>query len=377
MQRLLKTLLKMVLYIIGLILLFAIGVIIFINTSPQFGGSPNAESQSIIDQSPNYENGVFQNLIETKMDMSFSSMMGTMGEYLSGKNQKSPPQPLPVAFDQTQEEIDTAVYVTWFGHSAVLLEIEDKKILLDPMLGDAAAPVSFMTKRFNYTSPIKLSSITDIDAVLISHDHYDHLDYPTISALKDKVGHFYTPLAVGAHLESWGVDANRITELDWWQSGQFGDLTFTCTPSRHFSGRGVTDRNSTQWGSWVIEGKKSKIYFSGDSGYGPHFKEIGDRFGPFDFVMMECGQYHKNWAAIHMMPEETVQAGRDVKTEKLMPIHWGAFNLSLHSWTDPVVRAQKAAESTDVQFVTPIIGDRFNIYGALPQTKWWEAINRP
>ena len=193
-------------------------------------------------------------------------------------------------------------------------------------------------------------------------------------SLKDKVGHFYTPLGVGAHLERWGISSERITELDWWETASIGQTKLVAAPARHFSGRGITDRNKTQWASWVIVGEREKIYFSGDSGYGPHFKEIGERFGPFDFAMMECGQYNERWEAIHMMPEQTIQASIDIKSKKMMPIHWSAFNLSLHHWTEPVERALKAAKAREVNMITPLIGLRFSPAVIQENTMWWRTI---
>jgi L-ascorbate metabolism protein UlaG (beta-lactamase superfamily) len=345
----------------------------FINLAPQFGAPPSGEHLEKIQQSKNYQSGQFQNLIPTTMDLGFKSGSKVMYEWLFKGKDREPSQRLPTSFDHSA--VDTALQVTWFGHSAILLEIGGRKLLIDPMLGDAAAPVSFMTRRFDYQHPIMIDSIPAVDAVIISHDHYDHLDYQSIMALKDRVGHFYTALGVGSHLKKWGVESSKITEMDWWQSAKHDELEFIAAPARHFSGRGISDRNKTQWASWIIIGKSERVYFSGDSGYGPHFKEIGERYGPFDFAMMECGQYNERWEAIHMMPEQTVQAGLDVNTKKLMPIHWGAFNLSLHSWTDPVERALKAAERHDIEVLTPVIGNAFTLSetGA-NQSTWWRSL---
>lgn len=263
-------------------------------------------------------------------------MLRTLPDFFFGKNQ-SPKDSIPTAFNEDNGSIsDSLCRIRWYGHSAFLLEIEGKRILIDPMPGKSSSPVSFMTRRFPYEQPIPPDSIRDIDVIILSHDHYDHLDYESIMALKERTEVFYTALGVGAHLKHWGVNENQIRELDWWDSSKLDNLTFHACPSRHFSGRGITDRNCTQWASRVIEGKHHNIYFSGDSGYGPHFKEIGEKYGPFDFAMMECGQYNEAWEAIHMMPEQSVQAGIDLNAHLLMPIHWGAFSLSIHSWTEPV-----------------------------------------
>jgi len=268
--------------------------------------------------------------------------------------------------------IDSTTYITWYGHSALLLEMEGKRILLDPMFGAYSSPVSFFGKRFAYQSPIDINAFTNIDAVILSHDHYDHLDYVSILKLKDHVKHFYVPLGVGSHLQYWGVNAANITELDWWGTTEAGDFSFTAAPARHFSGRGIRDRNKTLWASWIIKGKYNKIYFSGDGGYGAHFKEIGERYGPFDFTLMECGQYNEKWANIHMMPEQTLQANIDLRGKAMMPVHWGAFALAVHPWREPAERLLKAAALHEVRVAYPFIGQRFSINEPLPAIKWWE-----
>lgn len=347
----------------------------FIKTSPQFGSSPSGAHLQKISASGNFENGIFVNQIPTSMDMGLGGMLGTIYEFAFKDGDRKPGAPLPVKFDSKAGELPADLAkVTWYGHSAILIEIDAKQILIDPMLGNAASPFSFMTNRFEYQKPIDLRDIPQVDAVVLSHDHYDHLDYRSILKLKDRVGHFYTPLGVGAHLERWGVPAERITELDWWESLRLDQIRLIATPARHFSGRGISDRNKTQWASWVIEGENEKFYFSGDSGYGPHFKEIGEKYGPFDFAMMECGQYNTKWEAIHMMPEQTIQASKDIGAKSMMPIHWSAFNLSLHSWIEPAERALKAAESQEVHMVTPGIGLRFAPGMFHEKNPWWRAV---
>ncbi|QTN39498.1 MBL fold metallo-hydrolase [Cryomorphaceae bacterium] len=369
-----KILKKMGWILLIIVVLLVVGIAIFIKTAPQFGQSPKGADLERISESPNYGDGQFINLIETKMG-SFGEMMGTMPEFIFGKN-KAPKNPLPTKFDTAEApESDTACYITWYGHSAFLIEMDGQRILIDPMLGKVAAPVSFGSKRWPYQQPIPLESITQIDAVILSHDHYDHLDYASIKLLKDRVGHFYTALGVGSHLKLWGVPEEKITELDWWQSATQGDLSFKATPARHFSGRGIGDQNKTQWASWVIRGTHQNLYFSGDGGYGPHFKEIGEKEGPFDLAMMECGQYNEAWHAIHMMPEESVQAGQEVGASLLMPIHWGAFTLAVHEWTDPIVRFKAAADTAEVTMIHPFIGERFQLGVDLPQEPWWVGVD--
>ena len=342
--------------------------------SPQFGQAPKGSYLSKILKSGNYADGEFQNLILTEMDMNFSKGMNTMYHFIFEGGQRTPGAILPTFFENGILGQAEKTQVTWYGHSAILLEIDSKVILIDPMLGNYASPLPMMTKRFEYLKPIDVSNLTSIDAVILSHDHYDHLDYPTIKKIKDKVKHFYTALGVGSHLRYWGIDEDKITELDWWEDADYMDLKIIAAPARHFSGRGLTDRNKTQWASWIIQGKNDNIYFSGDSGYGPHFKEIGEKYGPFDFAMMECGQYNERWEAIHMMPEQTVQAGIDVQAERVMPIHWSAFNLSLHSWDEPVERAVKAAEGLPVNMIVPKIGRSFSIEEKPALDYWWREV---
>ena len=372
-----KIILKMILGIIAVIVIFVAGVIVFMKTAPQFGAGPDENRLVEIRKSPNYAEGHFQNLVETNMDISLKNVPGLMKKFLFEGKSREPKEKLPVKFNFSESRrVDSLVYVTWFGHSAIMLEMEGKRILLDPMLGPAASPVSFMTKRFPYQRPIEIDAIDNIDAVIFSHDHYDHLDYPSILALKDKVGHFYTALAVGEHLKRWGVPADKITELDWWESAELGPIQLVAAPARHFSGRGTTDRNKSLWASWVLIGKKNRIYFSGDSGYAGHFKEIGNKYGPFDFTMMECGQYNELWKSIHMMPEQSVQAHIDLQGKVMMPIHWGAFNLSIHDWTEPIDRARKEAERLNVTLVNPYIGETFVVGNKLPDNTWWQLDNK-
>ncbi|MEQ8471553.1 MAG: MBL fold metallo-hydrolase [Marinoscillum sp.] len=355
---------------LSIIFLFILSIMAFVNLAPQFGEVPSGSHLELISQSTNYSKKEFINQIETKMDNSPSNFWGMIKEYSAAKN-TAPSKPITTKLDEQKRINDSSAVFTWYGHSTILMELEGKKIFFDPMLGPAASPVSFFANRFKNTPPLDLQSLGEIDVVIFSHDHYDHLDYPTIKAIKDKVGHFYTPLGLGAHLKAWGVPATNITELDWWEEAEFGSFTFTATPARHFSGRGFS-RNKTQWASWVVKGTELQIYFSGDSGYGPHFKEIGEKFGAFDFAMMECGQYNERWEAIHMMPEQTVQASLDINAKKMMPIHWAAFTLAPHEWYQPAERVSKAALENNMTLITPEVGETFVLGPDMPATKWWQ-----
>jgi len=369
----LKILKRMTIGIIGVLLLIVVIGVIFVNTSPQFGGKPSEESLAKMKLSPNYvESGTFKNLeltlASTGMKLSTIPKFFTNGDNKVPKNEL-PSKKLPKSYFDTEP---VQPRITWFGHSTLFVEMEGLNIFIDPMLGSVPAPHPLLgNERFNKELPISIENLPEIDIVLISHDHYDHLDYGSIQQLKTKVKQFYVPLGVKAHLTKWGVEASKITEFDWWQSINFKGIDFTSAPARHFSGRGFT-RNNTLWCSWVIKSENNSIFFSGDSGYGKHFKEIGKKYGPFDFAMMECGQYNEQWAHIHMTPEETIQASVDVKTSLMMPIHWGAFKLALHEWTDPIVRASKKAKELNVKMATPIIGEAIVLNnGVYPKNKWW------
>ena len=362
--------------IVSAIGICACAVALYVNFAPQFGAQPQGEHLVKISASIHFQNGVFVNQVETIMDYGLLKTAKMIRDFLTVDN-INPTDPLPVKFAAGNAivALDTLTSVTWYGHSAFLLEMEGKRLLLDPMFGPAASPFSFVGQRYAYQQPIDLEQFTKIDAVLISHDHYDHLDYSSIVKLQPHVGHFFVPLGVGAHLIRWGVAEDKITELDWWESAAFKDLTFTAAPARHFSGRALSDRNKTQWASWVLQGQYNNLYFSGDGGYAPHFKEIGDKYGPFDLTLVECGQYNQRWEAIHMMPEQSLQANIDLRGKVVMPIHWGAFDLALHKWRDPVSRLLAAAEKQNIKVATPYIGERFIIGQDVPHKKWWETLN--
>ena len=268
--------------------------------------------------------------------------------------------------------------LVWFGHSAFFLQIDDVTILIDPMLGQVAAPHPWLgTKRFSKDLPLEIEKLPHVDVVVISHDHYDHLDYQSILKLKNKVDRFIVPLGVGVHLEAWGVDPDQIEELDWWEETSHQKISYICTPAQHFSGRKFSNGQKTLWSSWVIRSERTNLYFSGDSGYSDHFKEIGEKYGPFDLAMMECGQYNKMWPDIHMFPEETAQAGLDVRAKTIMPIHWGAFKLALHSWTDPVERVTAKAKELGIPVLIPKIGELVeNPYPNYQSSDWWLDINK-
>jgi L-ascorbate metabolism protein UlaG (beta-lactamase superfamily) len=346
---------------------------------PVFGGRPAREELERYKSLPHFDGAKFRYPIETKMLTGFMEMLPTAYEFLKGSPERNPKSAIPfVALREADLRQGSAPRVVWFGHSAALLQLDGLTILLDPMFGTAPSPFPVVGgKRYGGKLPMELSDLPKIDYVFISHDHYDHLDYPSIKKLAPKVGHFFVPLGVGAHLKRWGIAAERFTEMDWWEEREAGSLKLACAPARHFSGRGMSGRDGTLWCSWVIRGREGNVFFSGDSGYGPHFREIGERFGPFDLTMMECGQYDVKWAGIHMLPEQTVQAHEDVKGKLLLPIHWGGFTLALHTWDDPAIRVTMEAERKGVRVTTPMIGESVPLAGdAYPTRRWWETAGR-
>lgn len=319
----------------------------------------------------------YENQIPTSMNMSLKAMLSMLRDSLKSGQERRPLSDIPIVKSEFSKTVnaDNHPQVTWFGHSAFLLEMEGTRLLFDPMLGNRPSPVSWVgTKRYNVNLPVQPEELPPLDAIILSHDHYDHLDYSSIRRLMNKTERFIVPVGVRRRLIQIGVPSDKITEHAWWDELQFKGLTLACTPARHFSGRGLFDRNSTLWCSWMICGQETKVFFSGDSGYGPHFKEIGDKYGPFDLTMMECGQYDERWANIHMMPEETVQAHLDVKGKLLIPIHWGAFTLAYHAWTDPVERITRAARNAHIEIATPKIGEKVQIHtGIYPMEHWWKS----
>ncbi|CAM4256544.1 hypothetical protein CN575_04965 [Bacillus wiedmannii] len=316
----------------------------------------------------------YMNQIHTDVNFKPKDIIGLMTDYFKMKSKLRPLKNLPIVLsDKNNESLES---VTWFGHSASLLKIEGKTLLLDPMFGDASSPFPlFNSKRYSGIFSLEREDLREIDAIIISHNHYDHLNYKSIMQLKDRAKHFYVPTGVAQYLIKWGVSPSKISEHNWWDEITFDNIKLVCAPARHFSGRSMTDRDCSLWCSWLILGQETKVFFSGDSGYAPHFKEIGDKYDPFDLTLMECGQYDPRWSAIHMLPEETVQAHIDVKGELLLPIHWGAFTLSLHEWSDPIERVTKEAKRLGVNIATPQIGESITLKSTdYPSSTWWREI---
>ncbi len=352
------------------ILLILTGSIFTINTvfsAAKYDQGDNPLNK--IQASPQYKDGKFTNPKVLEMNPGF----GMMKKYLFGKEQRSPEEVLPqnkIDLSLLESADSSYLKVTNAGHSSLLIHMDGYRILTDPVYEAKLTPVG--PTRFNKDIPIDPTELKNIDVVVISHNHYDHLNKYSIKTIHPEVARFIVPLGVGAQLEKWGVPRDKITELDWWDSFYYDEkLTITSTPSQHFSGRGLADRNETLWTSYVIASLDHNIYFSGDSGYFDGFKTIGEKFGPFDIAFMECGAYNKEWADVHMFPEQTVQASLDLKAHFVWPIHWGTFNLALHDWFDPMKRVTLAAEANGVRLLTPIFGQVVEYPGRMQTEKWW------
>lgn len=294
-----------------------------------------------------------------------------MREFFRKHPETEPPANLPHIRTDLYKLDDEYPSLVWFGHSSYLLRTEAKNFLVDPVLSGNAAPLKFMVKAFPGSNVYGADDLPFIDHLVLTHDHYDHLDFRTILQLAGKTGSVYCSLGVGAHLIYWGMDPAIITELDWWEQAELpGSMILTAAPARHFSGRGVR-RGQSLWSSFVLQTPRHVFYLGGDSGYDSHFSDIGERFGPFDMAILEAGQYNPMWPLVHMMPEEAVQAAADLGARSLLPVHWGKFRLSTHPWNEPVKRIVKKAKETGMNIVTPMIGEPLSVNGHYHINEWW------
>lgn len=317
--------------------------------------------------------GKFQNVhdIETR---SLAKVPVIAKEWISNKHKLSEPREglipvLPINADRLRH----GEYLSFFrlGHSTILLSMAQQWWLIDPVFSERASPVQWAGPKRFHPSPIEIKDLPPITGVIISHDHYDHLDKPAIEQLKNKVEHFVVPLGVDGHLCDWGVDAEKIHALGWWQAIRIASVTLTATPAQHFSGRGISDGDATLWASWVMQSETESLFYSGDGGYFDGFKVIGEQLGPFDITFIETGAYNKTWENVHMLPEQSVQAHLDVQGQYMVPVHNSTFDLSLHAWYEPLERVAAAAKERKVSLLTPKIGERVEM--AAPVTGlWWK-----
>lgn len=321
-----------------------------------------------------HADGKFQNAIPTQA-MSFTWQAKVMWRFMTEKSPESAPNQRQEVQSLTADDLQKAPDLSlWrLGHSTVLLKLEGKFWLTDPVFAERSSPVGFAGPKRFHAPPIGRDALPEIEAVILSHDHYDHLDRDTVLAIEPKVKHFLTPLGVGNRLIAWGVPSEKVQQFDWWEETTIGAVRLVATPAQHFSGRSLTDRNSTLWASWALLTPETRLFFGGDGGYFDGFKTIGERLGPFDLTLLENGAYNEDWPDIHMQPEQTVQAHQDLRGRQLVPIHNSTFDLALHAWTEPLERITELTKQRNVSLSTPRIGERLDIRQPASGLAWWRT----
>lgn len=337
-----------------------------------FGRQASGARLLRMQQSPQFKDGRFHNPQPLFND--YFGMLDGMRHVSAHVNPQTPPSVArlsPRAFDAPPA---SGLRVTWFGHSSMLIELDGKRVLTDPMWSERASPISWLGPERWYAPPLELEQLPKLTAVVISHDHYDHLDYRSILRLDALGVTFVVPLGVGAHLEYWGVPLARIVELDWWERAEVDGLSIVCTPARHASGRFLFDKDRTLWAGYALLGPRHRAYYSGDTGLFPALREIGEKLGPFDLTMIETGQYNRAWPDWHIGPEQALRAHELVRGRVLLPVHWALLGLAFHGWTEPVERSTLAAAERKVALATPRPGEPFEPTVALPQARWWPAL---
>jgi L-ascorbate metabolism protein UlaG (beta-lactamase superfamily) len=360
----------------GILILFVILDVAFLSGWSQMGGAATDNRLAELGLSPNWIDGQFRN-INKRADIDLNAAMQSwLGEE---PPHSAPESPMPIVrrtADDFAMPPEGGLRITWLGHSSTLIEIDGYRILVDPVWGDRASPFNWMGPKRFHDAPIALSDLPALDAIVISHDHYDHLDYDTIKHFKQQRVPFIVPLGLGVHLEYWGISEDRITELDWWESYNFGDLTFTATPARHQSGRTMptSDEWHTLWAGWSIKSDDHAIYYSGDTSMFPGMADIGRRLGPFDVTLIDSGAYNQLWADNHLGPEQAVRSHELVGGKLMIPVHWGKFYLAPHAWTEPVERVIVAAQMRGVSVATPRPGESVEPHAGVQTNRWWPSI---
>ncbi|WP_114748555.1 MBL fold metallo-hydrolase [Pleomorphovibrio marinus] len=370
------TLLKRIMIIFsGIILLLVLGVIMFLQ-HPTFGKAPSGERLARIQQSPQFKNGKFENFSHTPTLTEGFTMTGIIYNQFFKSHPNTEPKDIIPSIKTDLHNLDLQENIlVWFGHSSYFMQMEGKRFLVDPVLSGNASPVPGSIKAFKGTDQYNVTDFPEIDYLLISHDHYDHLDYTSIVALRNKVKTVVCGLGVGSHFEYWGYSPNVIIENDWDETLDFDGLKIHTAKARHFSGRALS-RNNTLWLSYVLETPKRKIYVGGDSGYDSHLAEIGKIHGPFDLVILDNGQYNVAWKEIHFKPEEVVKAAIELQAKRLMPVHSAKFSLAMHPWDEPLKEVYKFSNQHNIPLLTPIIGEKVRLDDDTQIFKpWWNEVN--
>ncbi len=339
-----------------------------------FGQNPRGKRLQIIQAANNFRNGSFANIEETVLMRKGVSTIKVLKSFINKQKTTEPTGIVPhVRTDLKKLDADKP-QIVWFGHSSYLICSAGFNILVDPVFSGNASPFPLFAKAFKGSNCYGVEDMPDVDLLVLTHDHYDHLDYTTITRLDKKVTRIVTSLGVGQHLEYWGINAAKITELNWWEKTIVNNqIQLTATPARHFSGRGIK-RGATLWSSFILDLHGKRIFIGGDSGYDSSFVTIGEKYGPFDLAILENGQYNENWPDIHMMPEEVVLAAKDLNAASLLPVHWGKFSLSLHAWNEPAQRVVKAATSAGQTIIMPRIGEVVTLSQKREWPEWWNTI---
>ena len=336
-----------------------------------FGKIPYKEEMKGFLKSDNFKVDHFENIEPTAMRAKDVSWGEILKEYVNRPKSVKPKNELPNITTNLKEIAGEELTVVWFGHSSYLIVFKGYKILIDPVFSGNASPFPPFVKAFEGSNNYRASDFPEIDLLILTHDHYDHLDYKTIVEFNGKVKQIITSLGVGAHLEFWGIDKEIITEMDWWQTNKLSEnIEITCTPARHFSGRGLK-RGLSLWSSFSLKLFDKKIFIGGDSGYDKQFKIIGEYFGGFDVAFLECGQFGKGWPDIHMFPNEVAKAAKDLNAKVLLPVHWGKFILSTHTWNGPIRKLLEACEQMGQKLVVPKNGEAIEPMKEYDQKKWW------
>ncbi|GAB2947468.1 MBL fold metallo-hydrolase [Micromonospora polyrhachis] len=340
------------------------------------GGKPRGPRAARVHRSPQFRGGTFQNPITTRIVLADTGR-NTLRELLFADHRRRPASTVPIRTPTTTAPTSASaseLNILWYGHASTLIEIEGRRVLVDPVWSERCSPSRLVGPRRLHPPPVPVEQLPGVDAILISHDHYDHLDMATVKTLcRTQSAPFLVPLGVGAHLDRWGVPERRIIELDWEESVTLAGLRLTATAARHFSGRGLA-RDRTLWGSWVVAGPTRRVFYTGDSGYFEGYTAIGTTHGPFDATLMQVGAYDPAWPNVHMFPEDAVSAHLDLRGGLLIPVHWATFDLAAHSWADPVERLWQEATARDVRLAVPRPGERVAVDDPPPVDGWWQAV---